>query len=480
MDRNSPVAIYLQIANGIISGINSGILKPGMKMPGSRELSVVLHIHRKTAVHAYNELSAQGWITCKPYSGTFVSEDLPETNPIKLTSTQLSRAGIERTGYTLRMNDRLHKPIGIFREIIGFHDGPDVRLVPIKEFSRAYRSVINRKSGLYNLSYVELEGKQLLRKVLSEELNVSRGMHTTPGNIFITRGSQMGIYMLSRILFEKGDSVIISEVDYYYACQCFVNAGAELVRVPIDGQGIDVEEIERICKMRRIRAVYITAHHHYPTTVTLSVSRRMQLLALSEQYGFIILEDDYDYDFHYHSNPILPLASADRKGMVVYIGTLSKSLAPAFRLGYIAGPFNLIEELARIRQIIDVQGDPLLEQTIAELFVEGEIKRHMKKSLKEYKQRRDFMCSILADRLSAVIDFKIPDGGLAIWSKYDKKINLPGLALKLREKGIILSNGLVHDSIAGRKLNSTRMGFGWMNLKESEMAVDILYKAIYK
>lgn len=98
----------------------------------------------------------------------------------------------------------------------------------------------------------------------------------------------------------------------------------------------------------------------------------------------------------------------------------------------------------------------------------------------EYKQRRDFMCSILADRLSAVIDFKIPDGGLAIWSKYDKKINLPGLALKLKEKGIILSNGRVHDSIAGRKLNSTRMVFGWMNLKESEMAVDILYKAIYK
>ena len=148
--------------------------------------------------------------------------------------------------------------------------------------------------------------------------------------------------------------------------------------------GIDVEAIEKICRKKKIRAVYITSHHHYPTTVTLIASRRIKLLELSEKYGFIIIEDDYDYDFHYLSSPILPLISADQKGMIIYIGTLSKTIAPAIRTGYIVGPPNLLLELARIRQIMDTQGDPIMELALAEMFTNGEIRRHMKKALNEY------------------------------------------------------------------------------------------------
>lgn len=480
IDKGSHLAVYLQIANSIIKGIKSGLIKPNLKMPSSRELCSLLKVHRKTIVNAYNELDAQGWITSKPYSGTFVSENLPETSPIKFTSTQYRLLNVDQTGYKLKTNDQLHVPVGTFREMIGFHDGPDVRLVPTKELSRAYRNILNRKSSLHNLSYVDLDGKQLLRKVLSEDMNISRGMNTTPSNVFITRGSQMAIFLLSSILLQKDDLVIVGEVDYYYACKSFIHAGAKLIKVKIDDQGIDVEQIEVICKKRKIRAVYVTAHHHFPTTVTLSAARRMKLLSLSEQFEFIILEDDYDYDFHYQSNPILPLASADRKGMVVYIGTLSKTIAPAFRIGYVAAPANLIKELTKLRQIIDVQGDPLMEQTIAELFVMGEIRRHMKKALKEYRQRRDLMCALINDKLSDVINFKIPDGGLAIWAKFDNKVNLPDLSGKLREKGIVLSSGLVHDSMAEKKLNSNRMGFGWMNMLEAEKAVEILRNTIYK
>lgn len=478
IDKSSPVAVYLQIANSIIKAIKAGIIKPKLKLPGSRDLCSLLKVHRKTVVNAYNELEAQGWITTKPYSGTFVSEKLPETTPVKFTTSQHRLHNVDQTGYKLKVNDQLHLPLGPFREMIGFHDGPDVRLVPTNELARSYRSVLSRKSSLHNLSYVDVEGKQLLKKVLSEDMNTSRGMNTTPNNVFITRGSQMAIFMLSAILLQKDDLVIVGEVDYYYACKSFTNAGAKLVKVKIDEHGMDVDQIERICKKRKIRAVYVTAHHHYPTTVTLSAARRMKLLSLSEEYGFIILEDDYDYDFHYQSNPILPLASADRKGMVIYIGTLSKTIAPAFRIGYVAAPMNLIKELGRLRQIIDVQGDPLLEQSIAELFVAGEIRRHMKKALKEYKQRRDHMCALLKDKLGDVIEFKIPDGGLAIWSKYDKRVNLPELSDKMREKGIVLSNGLVHDAIAGRRMNSNRMGFGWMNMDEAEKAIEILRKTI--
>ena len=287
----------------------------------------------------------------------------------------------------------------------------------------------------------------------------------------------MAMYLLTRALFRKDDIIIAGDTNYYYADHVFLAAGMKLQRIKVDEYGIDVDAIEKICQRKRIKAIYITSHHHYPTTVTLIASRRIRLLELSEKYGFIIIEDDYDYDFHYLSSPILPLISADVKGMVVYIGTLSKTIAPAIRTGYVIAPPNLILELARFRQLIDTQGDPIMELALAEMFDEGEIRRHMKKAQQEYHRRRDFMCSLLKDKLSDVIDFRIPDGGLAIWAKFDKSVPLPPLSEKLKAQGLILSNGLVHNNTAV-SLNSTRMGFAWMTDKETEKAVTLLTTAI--
>jgi GntR family transcriptional regulator / MocR family aminotransferase len=238
-----------------------------------------------------------------------------------------------------------------------------------------------------------------------------------------------------------------------------------------------VDEIEKICRRKKIKALYVTSHHHYPTTVTLTASRRVKLLSLSEKYGFIIIEDDYDYDFHYLSSPILPLISGDAKGMVIYIGTLSKTIGPGIRTGYVIAPENLITELCRVRQLIDTQGDSIMELALAEMFQDGTIKRHMKKALNEYHRRRDFMCSLLSEKLSDVIDFRIPDGGLAIWAKFRKSVPLPPLAEKMRSKGVIISNGLIHNNTR-ITLNATRMGFGWMNEREAQKAVDMLVRCV--
>jgi GntR family transcriptional regulator/MocR family aminotransferase len=245
----------------------------------------------------------------------------------------------------------------------------------------------------------------------------------------------------------------------------------------VDEFGIDVDAVEKICRKKKIRALYVTSHHHYPTTVMLCADRRVRLLALAQQYGFIIIEDDYDYDFHYLSSPILPLISADEKGMVVYIGTLSKTIAPAIRTGYVVAPENLILELCRVRQLIDTQGDPIMELALAEMFEDGNIKRHIKKALAEYHLRRDFLCALLHSELSHVIDFTIPSGGLAIWAQFSKSLPLPPLADKLKTQGVILSSGLIHDNTS-HSLNSTRMGFGWMTQKEAEFAVATLSAAI--
>jgi GntR family transcriptional regulator/MocR family aminotransferase len=475
-DNDCPV--YLQIANAIIQEMKKGRVGPGIKLPGSRLMSETLNVHRKTIVRAYDELTAQGWIEMVPSKGTFTSRELPEMNPRKfLNKQEKNNAFPKETGYPLKINEDIRKPSLPRRNIIGFHDGPDVRLMPVDELGRAYKSIISRSINLKYMSYVETAGVQKFRAVLSDHMNTSRGLQTTFENIMITRGSQMGLYLLSEVLFKKGGNIIVGETNYYYADHVFLNVGMNLTRVKVDEYGLDVDEIEKICRRKKIKAIYVTSHHHYPTTVTLIASRRIKLLSLAEEYGFIIIEDDYDYDFHYLSSPILPLISADVKGMVVYIGTLSKTIAPAIRTGYVIAPPNLILELARLRQLIDTQGDPIMELALAEMFVDGSIKRHMKKALNEYHRRRDFVCNYLFQKLSDVIDFKIPDGGLAIWAKFSKSVPLPPLTEKLRAQGLILSNGLIHNATS-TSLNATRMGFGWMNEKESENAINMLTKAI--
>jgi len=477
-DKDCDTPVYLQIANVIMREMKKGRIGPGIKLPGTRQMSEILEVHRKTIVRTYEELDAQGWIEMRPSQGTFTSKELPEINPRRFSAKLENQTAYpQQTGYPVKVNDKIRTPVFPNRNIIGFHDGPDVRLVPVEELGRAYKSVLTRHATLTQMSYVETAGIPKFRTVLSNYLNASRGLQTTFENIMITRGSQMGLFLLSLVLFSKGDNILVGDTNYYYADRVFMDAGAKLVRIRVDESGIDVDAIEKVCRRKKIKAIYITSHHHYPTTVTLSAARRIKLLSLAEQYGFIIIEDDYDYDFHYQSSPILPLVSADTKGMVVYIGTLSKTIAPAIRTGYIIAPTNLILELCRVRQLMDTQGDPIMELALAEMFDEGSIKRHMRKALNEYHRRRDFLCSYLQQKLSDVIEFKVPDGGLAIWAKFHKSVPLPPLTEKLKSQGLILSNGLIHNNTSV-SLNATRMGFAWMNESEAENAVNLLTKTI--
>lgn len=474
IQKESDTPVYLQIANAIILEMKRGRIGPNIKLPGTRLLSEMLNVHRKTIVRTYEELDAQGWIEMRPSQGSFTSHQLPEINPRKLANNQERPNSFPATtGYPVRVNKLIRMPASPLRHIQGFHDGPDTRLVPTDELTKAYRSVLLKKVNLKYTSYVETAGVIRFRQILSDYLNDSRGLQTTYENIMITRGSSMGLYLIVCVLFSKGDTVIVGDTNYYYADHTFLNAGMRLVRVPVDEGGIDVDAIEKICRRKKIKAVHVTSHHHYPTTVTLLAARRIKLLAQAEQFGFVIIEDDYDYDFHYLSSPILPLVSADAKGMVIYIGTLSKTVSPAIRTGYVVAPVNLILELARLRQLVDAQGDPIMELALAEMFQDGSIRRHMKKALHEYRLRRDFVCASLSQQLSDIIDFKVPDGGLAIWAKFHPSVPLPPLTEKLKAQGIILSNGLIHNTTP-LTLNSTRIGFGWMTEKEAEKAIGIL------
>src|SRR6202034_2688453 len=188
---------------------------------------------------------------------------------------------------------------------------PDTRQIPIDALARAYHNALGRRLGRGRLGYGDPRGTLELRAAISNMLNIDRGLTTTPDNICLTRGSQMAIYLASRILAGPGDTVVMEELSYPPAREAFRMAGAEVVPVPLDDKGMQVDELEKICRKKRVRAVYVTPHHQFPTTVCMRPERRLRLLSLAPQFGFAIVEDDYDHEFHFTHQPMHPLASAD-------------------------------------------------------------------------------------------------------------------------------------------------------------------------
>lgn len=472
IDKNAKQPAYLQLANQLIQLIRTGELRAGQKLIGTRSLAELLDIHRKTVVQAYDELLVQGWLESKTGSGTYVAETLPEVEPQKLSKRTVEKVNpAKKAGFAFAEPQHLRRDVLTSSYALHLDDGfPDPRLAPLAELSRVYRSQLLLGNQYVKLGYGDTKGSAWLRQELSIYLNETRGLKITPENILITRGTVMGIHLASAGLVQRGDVVVTGKMSWGTATTNFVQAGAQIEPIEVDEYGLVVEELEKLCQRKTVRFVYVTSHHDYPTTVTLRADRRLNLLKLAEKYGFIIFEDDYDYDFHYLSKPLLPLASADRAGMVLYCGSFTKAISPAFRVGYLVGPEDVITHLARLRRIIDRQGDLMLENTVAELLQMGVIERHLRKSLKEYRKRRDVFAELLQNELREHIQFQLPDGGMAIWALFDKSIDIEQLTERCLKHDLFFSNGKhLHPT-----LNGTRLGFASSNEEELVRCVEVM------
>ncbi|MDR6922590.1 MULTISPECIES: PLP-dependent aminotransferase family protein [Chryseobacterium] len=479
IDRNSETAIYLQVANQLINAIQRGFLPFGTKLPGTRLFSEILEVHRNTAVAVYDELSAQGWVESLPNKGTFIIGENQE-KPIKVKDFEKNNLQNypETTGFSFKTSNILDNPFEHSDCEYIFNDGvPDIRLTQIGQHSRFYSSILKRKSNQKMLGHYNHDGSEFFKQHLSHYLNLSRGLPISKNNLLITRSTEMSIYIVSQILLSEGDTVLIGALSYFSVNMIFQKSRVNIVSIPIDDEGIRVESVREACKKQRIRMLYLTPHHHYPTTVALSAQRRLELLELANEYGFIILEDDYDYEFHYDKSPILPLASADTNGMVIYIGSFGKSLAPGFRTGFIVAPENLMAEMRKYLGIIDRQGDILMERALGEMIEEGEIHRYLKKSLKVYQERRDHFALLLDEHLKGFIGFQKPSGGLAFWMEWKVPVNLMQLSRNCAQHNLFIPKTLLYQN---RDLTAMRIGFGNFNFEEMERSIEILSENVKK
>lgn len=478
LDRKIQIALYIQLCNGFVVLITKGILKASDMLPGSRTLAALIGINRNTVRLAYEELISQGWAESIERKGVFVLSKLPLIPQFKLPD-QHKHNNLQEAFFWTNHFINTMPGLNLQKTRLAIDDGfPDVRLAPVDQLMREYRSLSKKSYGKNFLKYGSSKGSEQLRFALSAYLSNTRGITVSSENILITKGSQMGIYLAAQLLLKHSDTIAVGMSNYASADETFRHAGANLLRIPMDRNGMDIDYLQEILLHKTIKAVYIIPHHHCPTTVTMSMERRLKLLNLAKEYRFAIIEDDYDFDFHYNNKPYLPLAGIDHNQNVIYIGSLTKTFAPALRIGFMTGPSAFVDAAAALRALIDRHGDTLLEEAFAVLFDNGEMERHFRKSLKIYKQRRDYFCTLLQSDFSDTIDYDIPEGGLAVWGNFDKKINLVKMSEDAIQKGLYIGDGSFYKNEAF-KTNALRMGFAALQEKEMVKALEILKKAIH-
>ncbi|WP_371370372.1 PLP-dependent aminotransferase family protein [Pseudomonas sp. QL9] len=370
----------VQLFQALRERILDGRLGARSRLPASRDLANALGVSRNTVVRAYEQLYAEGYIEGRTGDGTYVAERVqPQGVPVPQEHRVPEVASLER----LQKHHLPKPPSGAPR---AFRVGvPAFDLFPFETWARL-QSRFWRNPPADCLGYGDAAGEWRLRELVAAYLRGSRGLHCEAGQVIITSGAQQGIALCAQVLLGEGDGVAIENPGYRAAGHAFATAGARLHGVPVDADGF---QAERLRQLPDCRLVYVTPSHQYPTGVTLSLARRLELLEWAERSGGWIVEDDYDGEYRYSGTPLMPLAALDRQDRVLYVGTFCKIAFPAMRLGYLVVPPALAEAFAR-RRALDVRHSEVgTQRVMADFIAEGHFQRHVRRMRRAARARRD-------------------------------------------------------------------------------------------
>ncbi|HEY9857076.1 MAG TPA: PLP-dependent aminotransferase family protein [Stenomitos sp.] len=396
LDSTGPEPMHRQLYDQLRAAILTGRLAPGERLPSSRELATFLGVSRSTTVVAFDQLLAEGYLATRKGAGTYVPAELPEVQleansagsvaPNPTTTYPLSDYGqrLAETG-ALRVTAKA-API-----TFAHYGGPALDHFPVE----VWRALTQRRLRDHDLPLgyeSDARGYGPLRAAISEYVSRARAVTCHPDQIVIVGGSQQALDLAARLFVNTGDRVVIEEPGYLGARHVFASYGADLVPVPVDEAGLQVDRLPGA----GVRLVHVTPSHQFPTGTVLSLSRRLALLDWAERTGALVLEDDYDSEFRYVERPIPALQGLGRHGRVLYIGTFSKVLFPALRLGYLVVPEALVGLVSRAKWLTDRQA-PLLEQAVlADFISEGHMGRHVRRMRTLYASRRACLTQALA------------------------------------------------------------------------------------
>ncbi|MFZ5643776.1 MAG: PLP-dependent aminotransferase family protein [Bacillota bacterium] len=453
LDRQSKVPLYLQISSQIIDRINSGVLKTGTRLPAERKMAALLEVNRSTVVNAYSELEAGGYVSSHVGRGTEVAgKQCGDSAEMFCWTEILSGQGESMLNpYSIAMSELLRQ-----RDLILMDSGiADPVLYPGKDFGAICKEILSADETI--LQHNCPQGVKSFRQSLVSLMKM-RGLHTSPENIIVLNGSQQGIDLIGRLLLEPGDAVITEQPAFLGAIDVFRAYGVKLIGIPVDGEGMIIERLERVLSRVRPKLIYTIPTFQNPTGVTMSVPRRKQLVDLATRHHIPILEDDAYGLMYYGSPPPPPLASMDTSGVVIYLSTLSKILCPGLRLGWMAVPPDLARLVSAAKQLSDLHTNNLM-QRMTDLYIRrGLFEKHLAKVKKNYIIKRDTMLGALDEFAPRGVSWNRPDGGFYIWASLPEGLSAVGLLQEAVKRKVSFVAGPVFFP-NGEGANKLRLNF---------------------
>jgi GntR family transcriptional regulator/MocR family aminotransferase len=434
VDRAKDAPVFRQIYLQLRSAILSGTLRPGTKLPSTRELAAQLGVSRSAVVSAFEQLLAEGYASGKKGAGTYIASDLPEPfaaihgrRKRPVSAAKAAASSREPGGFVDVTTQSDERPFNLGRTLV------DARTAELwrKLSARSLRSF-----GRHHLGYADPHGMFELRKSVCDYLQAARAVRCEPEQVVITAGTQQALDIVIRVMQGPDKDVWIEDPGYSLTRLALVAAGAKVCPIPVDQHGVNVTE--GIRRAPKARAVFITPSHQFPKGVALSMARRLELLAWARESGAWIVEDDYASEFRYGGRPLASLQGLDEAERVIYIGTLNKALFPGLRMGYAVVPPSLVRAFVSARYLMDRQPSSLCQAVVAAFMEEGHFAAHIRRMREIYRSQRDALVAALRRRLGDHLTVDPPDQGMHLVAYMRRGLSDVTVERAGREHGVIV------------------------------------------
>ena len=471
INRHNEVPLYQQIESHLKQGILTGNLPANTRLPACRQLAQDLGVNRTTVENAYSALEAEGLVFSKMGSGTYVLpiQSLPAISknnvdtpwPLWQTNLAMLPASNSDLEDDLPSKDHPHP--------ISFASGvSDSRQFPVEEFRKVLQTVM-RRDQIDSLEYGERRGYAPLRNGIAHIL-ASQGLQAHPENILITAGSQQAIFLVAQVLLKPKDIVLVEDPTYSVALDLFRSLGFQIVGIPVDSQGMQVEKLETLLQLHHPKLIYTIPNFHNPTGTCLSSARRRELILLAGKYNVPILEDDFVGDLRYEGHTQPSLKSLDPGGQVIYVSTFSKMLMPGLRVGFIVADGPIYESLLNFKRLSDLAPSTLIQRALDAYMTVGRYQTYLHRSCQIFRARRDAMVAALKRHVPGS-SFEISRGGLFIWLKLPRLSSASELLPAAQKEGVSFApgNSFFIDGKSGRE---------WIRLNFAAQPVDDIEEGI--
>jgi len=442
LDHATKIPLYRQLYDWFRHSITAGQLRPGQRIPSSRHLAAELKISRIPVLSAYEQLLAEGYLQAFVGAGTCVAKSFPQENANSKLPSGKARVG-SQSATRVRGSRKISKraealarvppqlwpntlpafrvnlqaldcfPIGVWSKFVARHS----RLLPTRA-----------------MGYGDPMGYGPFREAIAEYLGAVRAVRCEPSQILVTTGSQQGLQITAQVLLNANDQAWMEEPGYPGAHQALATPGAELIPVPVDQEGLNVNQ--GIRRSPKARAVYITPSHQYPLGVTMSATRRMLLLRWAGRTGAWVIEDDYDSEYRFGARPIASMQGLDADARVIYVGTFSKVMFPALRLGYIVVPKDLIPAFSATRDAADIFSPILYQAAMTDFIREGHFARHIRRMRMLYGERRNVLAKTIHDTFGDRLEVIGAEAGMHLVALLPPGVSDIAIAKKAATKGI--------------------------------------------